>query len=177
MPARPVGGRVGVVHHDMANALFRFAAHLLVERPARRAGEEALVAALTEGRSLVRDRFEVAEPTSGRKQLAHVIGIERWGGRRLRVALGDAPFERDTLRRYLPAADEDLLAAFDEARTETLALARRLIDEGRIERRVEHNAFGPLSARGWLRYLHMHAMSEIKRAKPVSGRVSGATTR
>ncbi len=161
----------------MANPVIRAAAALFVERPARRLGGESLVARLEAGRQVTLDRFAAADPTAARRQLRHVIQIERWGQRRLRVALGDVPFQADVSGTYAPADDDDLLATFADVRTETLVLGRRVFDERRDGVAVEHNSLGPLTARGWLQYLHLHADFEMKRARRTRDGGTPAPTR
>ncbi len=102
------------------------------------------------------------------RTLRHVVAIERWGQRRLRVALGDLPFERDASGAYAPAADapyDRVLADLSGVRAETTALARRIAAEDKGAVVVEHNSMGPLSAAGWLRYLNFHANSESMRVR------------
>ena len=152
----------------MANLIARFFAHRLLERPAARIGGDALVERLEAGRGPLAAVAAAAEDGAGRRQLRHVVAIERWGQNRLRVALGDVAFERDESRGYAPPEDEPLarlVERFDAVRTETVALGRRVAaaDAGAVQ--VEHNSLGPISARAWLRYLQVHGELEIKRAK------------
>jgi hypothetical protein len=97
-----------------------------------------------------------------------VIGIERWGQQRLRVALGDAPFTPDAYGGYRPDVARGVEALVDEllaTRAETVAIGRRLAAEGKAEMVVAHNSIGPLSALGWLRYLRLHADLESRRVR------------
>ena len=53
---------------------------------------------------------------------------------------------------------------FDHARRELLALVQTLAAVPEIEKgKVQHNEFGPLSAKAWLIYLEMHANFESKK--------------
>jgi hypothetical protein len=152
----------------MANPIVRFFLQVFVERPARRLGAEGLIPRLDAAREAVPALLAGADDASARAQLRHVIGIERWGQRRLRVALGDVAFEADAHQPYLPPEDEALPALLDRfgaVRADTVALARRVADEGRGAERVEHNSLGPVTALGWLRYLQLHGEFELKRAK------------
>lgn len=152
----------------MANRIARVFAQLLLERPAARIGVDALAERLEASRGPLATVAEAAEDASGRKQLRHVIAIERWGQNRLAVALGDLAFERDESRAYAPPEDESLaqlVERFHAARAATVALARRIADDGAGATQVEHNSLGPLSARAWLRYLQVHADLEMKRVK------------
>lgn len=101
-----------------------------------------------------------------RKQLRHVIGIERWSQRRLKVFLGE-PFVLDGHREYKPPADaawEQMRQDFGRMRAETVALAEQ-ITAREPDTRVEHNQFGPLTARGWLRYIEKHSEYELRKFK------------
>lgn len=151
----------------MANVVARFFAHQLLERPARKAGADALVARLEAGGATVVALAEGADESGARKQLRHVIAIERWGQQRLRAALGDVAYARDESRAYAPAEDEALDALverFRAVRADTVALARRVAAEGKGATAVEHNSLGPISALAWLRYLQTHGELEMRRA-------------
>lgn len=153
----------------MANPVARAFAHLLLERPAARIGGDALVERLEASRDPLVGVAEAGEDAAARKQLRHVIAIERWGQNRLRAALGDVAFERDESRAYAPPEDEplaELVARFEAVRGETVALARRVAVGDAAATKVEHNSLGPISARAWLRYLQVHAELEMKRVKP-----------
>lgn len=139
----------------------------MFERPAQRL-------ALAEHAAALRDSGETTLRTLGAQRptprhlakLRHVIGIERWGQRRLRVLLGE-PFVAEGHRPYLPPEDrswEALLEEFRETREETVRLADSLRDRTSAGR-VAHDQFGELSARGWLRYLKGHAEFETRRLR------------
>ena len=100
-----------------------------------------------------------------REAIAHWVGIERWGQRRLRVALGE-PLVEDAYHPYRPDKAEGVEAlreAFAETREGTVALARDLADEGvDPERTIRHNDLGDLSVRGWLAYLIQHPEQESR---------------
>ena len=99
------------------------------------------------------------------KQLNHIIGIERWGQQRLRVALGD-PFRTDEYDAYRPPLGlswNELHDVFDQTRQETLVLANRLIELGALDEKVLHNNLGDLSVKQWLYYLRIHANTEMWR--------------
>ena len=160
----------------MPNPIARFFVHRLLERPAARIGAAGLAERLEAGRAPLVALAQGAEDASGRRQLRHVIAIERWGQNRLRVALGDVPYERDASPAYAPPADEalaSLIERFEAVRTETVALGRRVAaaEAGatpgatKAATSVEHNSLGPISAGAWLRYLQVHGDWEMKRAK------------
>lgn len=153
----------------MPSPVVRFFVHTFVERPARRSGADALARALDASLPALeaRARAGLADPRAG-DVLRHVIGIERWGQRRLRVALGDLVYERDEHHPHKPPADRPLGALVDDlraTRAETVALARRVAAAGRAAAEVEHNSLGPLTAAGWLRYLRVHADLEVRRLR------------
>lgn len=111
-------------------------------------------------------RIEGKPDTPGnREAIAHWVGIERWGQRRLKVALGE-PFVQDTYHPYRPDKEdgvEALRKAFAETREEAVALARRLASEGvDPDRTIRHNDLGDLSVRGWLAYLIQHPEQESR---------------
>jgi hypothetical protein len=152
----------------MASTVVRFFVNLFVERPAARRGSARLAEELEQSAdALLRTLADSKSPERAAKQARHILGIERWGQQRLRVALGERAFERDSHHPYLPDAQlnrEGVVALLREARAETVKLARRLASEGKGRVAVEHNSIGPLTADGWLRYLKVHADLEAKRA-------------
>ena len=153
----------------MANPIARAFAYLLLERPAARIGLDGLIERLEAGAGPLAAVAEAGEDAAARKQLRHVIAIERWGQNRLRVALGDRAFERDESRDYAPPEDEPrarLVERFGAVRAETVALGRRIAAADAGAAAVEHNSLGPISAQAWLRYLQVHGELEMKRAKP-----------
>lgn len=117
------------------------------------------------GHELDRRMAGRADTPAHREAVAHWVGIERWGQRRLRVALGE-PFVEDTYHPYRPELEEGfeaLRARFAETRAETVALARRLDERGVDPTRiVPHNDLGDLSVRGWLAYLLQHPDQESR---------------
>jgi hypothetical protein len=117
------------------------------------------------GRAMNERLAGLPDTPAHRAALAHWIGIERWGQRRLRVALGE-PLLDDGHHPYKPdesAGVEALGRAFAAARTDTVALARRLRDAG-IEpsTTVRHNDLGDLTVLGWLAYLLQHPEQESR---------------
>lgn len=108
-----------------------------------------------------------------REAIAHWIGIERWGQRRLDVALG-ATRVMDAYHGYRPDKEqgvEGLRHEFAETRAETVKLARRLAEKGvDPSKTIRHNDLGDLSVRGWLAYLIQHPEQESR------GRLRGRTS-
>ena len=94
-----------------------------------------------------------------RTRAVHVIGIERWGTRRLRVLLGE-PLIMDEYDGYAPSAQlsmVELAQEFKQTRAATLAVVHELQNKGiAISQTVKHNEVGDLSAGGWIFYLENH---------------------
>lgn len=151
---RIIQGLIGLVRRPMA------------ERHARGKAITELADELEVSGRELGQRMDGRPDTPGnREAVAHWVGIERWGQRRLRVALGE-PFVQDTYHPYRPDVDADfeaLRTAFAETRAETVALARQLgergIDPAMI---VRHNDLGHLSVGGWLAYLIQHPEQESR---------------
>ncbi len=101
---------------------------------------------------------------ANREAIAHCVGIERWGQRRVRVALGE-PFVLDAYHGYRPdpaAGVEALRSAMVETRAATVALVRELVAAGvDPATTVRHNDLGDLTLAGWLAYLEQHASREL----------------
>ncbi len=112
------------------------------------------------------DAHLVGKPDThaNREAIAHCVGIERWGQRRLRVALGE-PLVLDAYHGHRPELTdgvEALSAAMTETRATTVALARELAAAGvDPATTVRHNDLGDLSLAGWLAYLEQHASREL----------------
>lgn len=147
----------------------RLVVEQMFERPARDKRYAELADDLEVGgeRVLVRAR-RAKDVASAKDALRHIVGIERWGQRRLEVALGET-FVRDEHHGYKPPADaswDGVLEDFASTRQRTVALARALsANPPEPAWRVEHNGLGALSARGWLRYLLSHAEFESRRVR------------
>jgi hypothetical protein len=98
----------------------------------------------------------------------HIVGIERWGQHRLRCALDEA-LVMDEVDDYILADSHfgiDIAQDFDVTRQETLALIQGfLAAPGSEKRKVPHNDLGPLSVKGWLVYLNLHAEMESKKLR------------
>jgi hypothetical protein len=141
--------------------LFR---NLSIRYPARGLALAELTTRLERSGAALTARCDRAAGTNGqRARLRHVIGIERWGQRRLATFLGQGPV-MDEYDGYQPADTLDwptLREAFATTRQETIALARQ-IAEADIgdDTKVRHNAAGDLDAREWLYYLASHANRE-----------------
>ncbi|MFQ3631728.1 hypothetical protein [Roseiflexus sp.] len=154
---------------SLYNSLRDMIVRLVVERPALRRSTDAWAEALAASAATLKARMSASADTPvNRQQLRHIIGLERWGQRRLRVALGE-PFINDEMDEYQPPVDlslSELIDVFLNTRDETVQLARRCAADPRAESAiVRHNQLGPLSIRGWLRYLDLHASLEARRLR------------
>ena len=69
---------------------------VMLERPAQRQGLTKLAQNLNDsGEAFYRDLERIEENERNREQLRHIIAIERWGQRRVAVALGEAFIQDD----------------------------------------------------------------------------------
>jgi hypothetical protein len=139
----------------------RFVAGFMLERPGHKRTFDQWASQLLASGEKITERLAGADdsPSNG-ACLRHIIGIERWGQSRLRVALGE-PFKEDESDDYYPAENLDWAALQSEwtsARQDTVALAHQLAGAPvNLSLTILHNQFGPLSAYAWLRYLEVHA--------------------
>lgn len=141
----------------------------LAERQAKGRTLEDLAEALERSDSTLNARFGRAKDTpQNREALNHIVGIERWGQRRLRVPLGE-PLLMDSYQGYrLPDSTSmgDLIQAFAETRRDTINLARGLGSADlKPPVKVHHNDLGGLSLGAWLAYLDGHAKRESLRVR------------
>jgi hypothetical protein len=149
-----------------ANKVF---SRVAVKRPARKLSLGELATRLEEAGKDLEFRYGAALDTSAnREKLRHVVGMERWGQRRLEVLLGKE-LVQDEYDGYQPSASaswRDLKLSFVNTRRRTVELARQL-DKAKVgdDRTVVHNSQGPLTAREWLYLLRLHADFESRRVK------------
>ena len=152
----------------ISSKLKSWIAALLIERPAKKLTLAQLAASLAAtGQQMEQRMAEGGDTPSNREKAHHIIGIERWGQRRLQVALGEELI-MDRYHEYRPASVldwQELRAVFHATRQDTIALAQRIEKAGADAVLVPHNDFGDLSVRGWLRYLDYHASLEGRRIK------------
>ncbi len=142
----------------------RLGVSALIEGPGRRRSFDQLHAQFMQTGPRIEERIRNAHNPNAEKTIRHIIGMERWGQRRLRTALGE-PLVMDEHHPYKPDAGlgmEALLDAFQTTRQDTLALVRQLERSG-FQGRIPHNGLGPLTVKGWLQYLNMHADLESRR--------------
>jgi hypothetical protein len=152
----------------MSNFLYRFAAQLIFERPISRKTVGELIERLQKNGEQLHSRFaQLPENDYNRRILSHIIGIERWGQRRLAVLFGESLLldEYDSYRpaREVPVAE--LAQQFAETRHKTLEIAHELEQSKKKLTKVPHNQYGELTVRGWLNYLNVHAMGESYKVK------------
>ena len=150
------------------NYLFKFAATLMFENPARNKSFAELRQRLeASGAEILERCAKAGDSTNSRKVLAHIITIERWGANRLAVMLGDKPLELDSSRAYAPDSTGtwlQLLGEFRDTRAATVNLTARL-EASNPTKTVPHNQFGEVSGRGWAQYLTSHAHLESRKIR------------
>jgi hypothetical protein len=143
-------------------------AFLFLEWPSRRRTMAQMAQTLAHSGKALSQQFEkLSNNDRNRQVLNHIIGIERWGQSRLRVALGEA-LVRDEYNGYRPARETDwvtLKQQFTETRAATVALVHDLDKAGVVSRKVWHNRYGEITVKGWLRYLNIHANMESKKMR------------
>jgi hypothetical protein len=142
----------------------------VLERPAGRMSFSDLGQGLERGGVFLAQRAaRAADTDANRAVLTHIIGMERWGQERLRVALGEREFVRDEHHAYKPGPGTPLRELQDllgQTRARTVDLVRQLHAAPPLEGlTVEHNGLGPLSPKAWLRYLTQHADLESRRLR------------
>ena len=141
---------------------------LMLERPLKNKDMAEIAQEFDLAGGRLKHTFAAARDNpDNRRLLSHIVGIERWGQSRLRVALGE-PLTMDEYDRYRPPQEAtwpELQDAFQETRQQTVAVTQALGKANVVDVKVPHNQFGPLSLRSWLRYLEMHATLEAKKLK------------
>ena len=120
---------------------------------------------LAEAGDKLRATLETRPDTEhNRRTLSHLIGMERWGKRRLLVALGESLI-MDEYNGYRPRQDrswDELKAAFLKTRHDTVNIAHQLAQTD-PNLRIPHNMFGDLTVLDWLFYLRLHADGEVQK--------------
>lgn len=151
----------------MANIIGKLFRTFMIDRNAKNKSVADLTKQLETSNQLIANKLAAAADTEfNRGQVRHVIGIERWGQNRLKVALGE-PFKAEEHDGYLPNNDQtisDLAAMFTQTRQETLAIAKQLANIPNVETQVVvHNAMGDMTVRSWLQYLDIHGPFELRK--------------
>jgi hypothetical protein len=147
----------------------RLTTNVLMEWPVQGKNLADLAQTLqTAGEKLKQKVAAAPDTETNRQTLSHIIGIERWGQKRLKVALGE-PLTTEEYDQYRPGRDTswaDLQQQFAQTRQESVTLVQQLqqaqVDPGR---KIKHNGYGDLTVRGWLRYLTFHANAESWRIR------------
>jgi hypothetical protein len=151
---------------NAAAAILHRIAILIIDFPAGRLGIDRVIAGLERSSLSIDRRLEkVRARPENLETLTHVIGIERWGQRRVRVALGE-PLSIDEHDSYLPDYQDwsQLCQTFRAVRQETISLSKSLRMAGvDTATRIFHNQLGDISLLGWLFYLDLHAALESRR--------------
>lgn len=152
-----------------ASLFTRWGAQLVFERPVRKLSLSDLTEQLEQSGKHISEWLNAAEINyTNRRHLCHLIGIERWGQRRIRVAIGE-PFLEEEYDHYRPSQDrpwEELKAEWDLTRQATISLIAGLNETNfPTDIKIVHNQYGPLSVKAWLRYLDVHASSEGRKLK------------
>jgi hypothetical protein len=151
------------------NPIRQLAVNLIWERPARKRDVAGHAKQLEQSGIELQQRLAAsADSARNRKVLNHIVGIERWSQSRLRVTLGE-PYLNDEYDGYRPAREatwQTLKEQFHQTRAETVSIAQEIGERGIDQSTtVNHNSYGPLSVRGWLRYMNLHANFEAKKIK------------
>ncbi len=114
-------------------------------------------------RATVERMAAVGDNRRNRAVANHIVGIERWGQRRLRILLGE-PVVHDEYDAYAPGIDLPMAVMcerFRATRSETLAILRQLEQAGvELAATAPHNELGDLSLSAWLTYLADHSARE-----------------
>lgn len=144
--------------------------NLMLERPSRKKSYADYVAMFeSKGKEIERKANSAADNDKNRRRLSHIIGIERWGQSRVRVALGDPFVEEEYAPRHRPAKEtswDDLKRQFVETRAASVALVQELSAENApADLQIKHNSFGEISTKAWLHYLQFHASTEARSLK------------
>ncbi len=144
----------------------RLAKPILIEWPARGKKLYEFKADFLQTLEPIKERILKARNPQAEEITRHIIGIERWGQHRLSVAWGQ-PLVMDEHHAYKPPqglSQEALATEFHNTRWHTLWVVERLYSTIDPEY-IPHNAMGPLSIRGWLYYLYLHANWESRKLR------------
>lgn len=142
-------------------------ARLFFDKPARKYTLAQLATRMQEsGKRLENLLNTTADNYAHYDCLAHIIGIERWGQKRLRVVFGEPLVmeEYDSYRPSIALFWDDLRHEFTTTRQQSIALVHELEQAG-IDQTVavRHNELGIMTVHGWILYLDMHANLEAKK--------------
>jgi hypothetical protein len=143
--------------------------HAFNERGAARLSLIEIKGKLAQSEVVITERILKAADTPKNRNLAsHLIGIERWAQKRLRVALGELLVieEYDAYRPGTALAMEELSKTFQSTRQATLNLVDEL-EQAKVDvtTLIPHNELGTLTVKGWLFYLVSHGLRESQGIK------------
>ncbi len=153
----------------LRETVLKLVAPLFIENPAQKQSFAQLTLRLEKSQGEIADRINGVKARNlerHRATMRHIIGIERWGTERLKVALGEA-FKPDGQKDYHPDPNTDfaaLLEDFNNTRLETLRVAK-LVEQQNPNAKIEHNGLGELSIKGWLAYLNIHSSMESQKLR------------
>lgn len=153
----------------LRETVLKLVAPLFIENPAQKQSFAQLTLRLEKSQGEITNRIRGVQTQNLEKHratLRHIIGIERWGTARLKVALGDT-FKSDGQKDYHPDQNTDfaaLLEDFNNTRLETLRIAK-LVEQQNPNAKIEHNGLGELSIKGWLAYLNIHSSMESQKLR------------
>jgi DinB superfamily len=148
------------------DSIAQLIAGLFLENPAKSKSFAQLRSALELSGIQMQARLESGKENP--ELLRHIIQIEIWGQYRLRSSIGEVRLEMDRSGAYAPDTAlgwDELKSEFAKVRQETLEIARRLELANPQPGSVVHNQFGPISVKGWLRYLNIHASTELRKLR------------
>lgn len=152
----------------LADLLRKPLVNLFLVRPGRKRSLAEWAQKLAQSGEVIGQRAAAKQTAQAQATLRHITGIERWGQRRLQVALGQ-PLLHDEYDGYQPAVNDDwatVLDAFRTTRQATVSLVQQLAAAGISDQvLVPHNQFGSLPVRAWLSYLDTHANLESRRIR------------
>ncbi len=143
-------------------------AYVLFELPTRKKNATQLAQALKKsGQTIIAHLNGVEGNLRQEEVLRTMIGIERWGQRRLKVAMGGQLVE-DTYEAYLPShsrAWRHLLDDFSEERQDTVELAKDIDMDGDLDTKIPHHDWGPLSPLAWIKYIEKQTGFECRKIR------------
>lgn len=163
-----LGALAGVVYakrRDLGRAAKPALVQAVLEGPAEQLSYRQLAEALREGQGALAHTWSKAPDTEGaRELLRHVITLERWSQARLEAVLSGGRIPTDESPGYAPPATlsiDELRRELQQTRQHTVELAEALHEQGvAAHGPVRHHSLGPLTPKGWLRYMHLHAGAE-----------------
>ena len=145
------------------SALFRLGAYFLLRRPTKHIPFAELIETCQQkGIELEQAYVDKLDNEKNKRIMSHIIGIEKWGQRRLQVALGE-PLLANEYLDYRPARAvpfPELCEQFPAVRAATITLANQIAQTDAVHHKVPHNQFGDLDGKAWLHYLTIHADRE-----------------